>query len=356
MPRMIIKMTNREQYEKCCQDLLKRRKKFRSLKSLNSIVVTDKDLETLDDWLDRNQIERIDEDLKVSLIEDEPLRVTSKATTRPWGLSRIGTIYSRIPTRYTRPRVAIIDTGIRAHPLLSIQSRSVNFSEERQSDDLNGHGTHLAGTIAAKRNNGSQSFHGIYPNLSLYNVKAFQKDGTSSISNIVQSLEWCVRRRINVINMSFGLNEHHPALYEAIRAAYQHGISLVAAAGNDGDPGLKFPARYPEVTSVGSTGKDDQISTFSQFGAYLDVVAPGEKIVSTWLGNKFRSLSGTSMSAAHVTGVLALLKSAEPQASIEDHRRLLISQCERLPASNLLQGNGLISWSNIFAQLRGRSA
>jgi subtilisin len=126
----------------------------------------------------------------------------------------------------------------------------------------------------------------------------------------------------------------------------------VAASGNNGSYGLDYPARYPEVISVGAINQKNQVSEFSQFGPNLDIVAPGEAILSTWLDNRYNTISGTSMACAHVSGALALILSAKPSITSTQAKRILLTDTERLHTTGAAQGKGLLSITSIIKALR----
>lgn len=352
MPHYIVKLKNQEQYHDCCTRLKTEQKSFKSFTRLNAIRVTLDENQRIEDFIDRDNIARIDEDITVYLIPDKHVQSSSsKLSKRPWGIEKIGAIYPFIPKKYSRPKVAVLDSGISVHPALKKNVKNINFSEEKSARDLDGHGTHIAGTISGFATKKDNKFHGTYPRLALYNVKAFSKDGTASLSNIIDAIDWCITHNIQVINMSFGIDHNHQSLYEAIQLAHENGVIMVAASGNDGNPGLKYPARYTEVISVGSTNQDDKVSSFSQFGANLDVVAPGEEIFSTWRKKKYKTISGTSMACAHATGVVSLILALRPDLRSADVRHILLQNTDRLSYPYLYQGNGLISVTKIVEQL-----
>ncbi|MDQ0337746.1 subtilisin family serine protease [Caldalkalibacillus uzonensis] len=346
MPRYIVKL-RKGSLGHCCSVLNNKGKDYLLLKHINALCLSASGQGDLFELLGAEHIVRIDEDATVSLINTTETKVNQETPDRLWGLLRIGATFSGIPRRYPHPKVAVIDTGIDAHPYLRLSKKVVNFSDEKRAKDRHGHGTHLAGIIAGfspvRNKKNAKRFHGVFPRLPLVNVKAFNKGGTSTISRIILALEWCIAENIRLVNMSFGLDQNHPALYEAIQACADKGMLMTAASGNGGRPGLKYPARYREVIAVGSINHDDQVSHFSQFGTDLDVVAPGEEICSTWRNGRFNILSGTSMACAHVTGTIALMLALKPDLTTAEIRHILSATCERLPTSFLLQGNGLIN-------------
>ncbi|MCZ0846602.1 S8 family peptidase [Brevibacillus laterosporus] len=202
-------------------------------------------------------------------------------------------------------KVAVIDTGIsHSHPDLKGQVKGkVSVISGAGRNNLGGHGTHVAGTIAAVANN--RGIVGIAPQVDLYDVQAFGADGTANISDIIAGLNWAIEQKVDIINMSFGTSEDHPAFHQALRVASKNGIKLVASAGNNGG-GLEYPAAYREVIAVGAINQQAKLAEFSARGRGLNTVAPGVGIKSTWLNKGYRTLDGTSMAAAHISGLYAL--------------------------------------------------
>lgn len=360
MPNIIIRLKDKQSFEQCCKQLCDKKIVHRKLNLLNAVSLYIEESAQLEQMIGHQNIEQISEDITIRLINQEilkkkELKQNLQNVSTPWGMTRIGAVYRYIPRKYYRPSIAILDSGLSLHPALKISKSFVNFSTEKSAQDLNGHGTHIAGTIGGfypKRTREKDVFHGIYPRIRLISVKAFGKDGSAPLSAIIQGIEWCINKKVKVINMSFGLNEHHPLLHEAVQLADKQGIIMVASSGNDGKPGLQYPARYPEVISVGSINRDSQISSFSQYGTNLDLVAPGEDILSTWINKSYTTISGTSMSCAHVTGAISIILALQPDLPANQVKKILLEHTLKLPTSYFLQGNGLVSVKSIIASLK----
>jgi subtilisin family serine protease len=195
--------------------------------------------------------------------------------------------------------------------------------------DDNGHGTHVAGTIGAIGNNGI-GVAGVSWNVRLMPLKFIGADGTGDVADAVRALNYATAMGAQVSNNSWGGDEYSQALGDAISAADAHGALFVAAAGNessDNDASPRYPSGYdlPNVISVAASDSNDQLAYFSNRGrATVDLAAPGQSIYSTWPGNGYRSLSGTSMAAPHVTGTLALALAAHPGAGGAALRALVL--------------------------------
>ncbi|KKW19509.1 MAG: Serine protease [Parcubacteria group bacterium GW2011_GWA2_51_10] len=245
--------------------------------------------------------------------------------------------------------VAVVDTGILAsHPDLAgkvVGGKNCSSSGGGYTDQ-NGHGTHVAGTIAALNN--TQGVVGVAPGVKLWSVRVLNKFGSGSWSSVICGLDFVTSKApakggtIRVANMSLGGsgisdnncgNTNNDALHKAICRARDAGVTIVVAAGNSGAPAASFvPAAYDDavitvsaladsdgkpggVGSATSYGADDTFASFSNFGPGVDIGAPGVAINSTWLSNGYRTISGTSMASPHVAGAAALYIATHPGVS-----------------------------------------
>ncbi|HBB56471.1 TPA: hypothetical protein DEW47_01870 [Patescibacteria group bacterium] len=215
-------------------------------------------------------------------------------------------------------KVAVIDTGISIiHPDLVVAGGVNVIVPGRGYNDDNGHGSHVAGIIAAQDN--LIGVIGVSPKVSLYAVKALDKNGAGYISSIIRGIEWAIASNMSVINLSVGSDSDSQILHDAITKATNAGIVVVVAAGNSGpnDNTVSYPAKYQEVIAVSATNQNNTITSWSSRGSEVDVAAPGENIVSTYLGKGYAMESGTSMAAPFVSGVVALIKSINISSSYD---------------------------------------
>jgi subtilisin family serine protease len=216
--------------------------------------------------------------------------------------------------------VAVIDTGVdlQHSDLQGHLTEGYNVVNDTGSpaDDV-GHGTHVAGVIAALVNN-QEGIAGMSWHNKIMPVKVLDNTGAGSTYDVARGIIWAVDHGAKVINLSLGNYAEAEFLHDAIRYAYERDVVLVAATGNDNtsDPG--YPAAYPEVLAVSATDAAQERAFFSNYGEYIDVVAPGVNIASTYPGNQYAALSGTSMASPHVAALAAMIRSVNPQLSSQE--------------------------------------
>lgn len=257
--------------------------------------------------------------------------------------------------------VAVLDTGCQIdHP--DLKNRIIggyNFTLEGSVTDFsdrNGHGTHVAGTIAADATGGGVL--GVAPQAKLLILKVLDSQGSGSFEGIINAIDYAVKwtgpngEKVRVLNMSLGGSEDLPELHEAVRAAVEHDISVVVAAGNEGDDSeetyeFAFPGAYNEVIEIGAVDHDGKLAYFSNNNIEIDAVAPGVDILSTYPGSRYARLSGTSMASPHVAGALALLiekseKEFQRSFSEAEAYSQLIKETISLGFKKSSEGNGLV--------------
>jgi len=228
-------------------------------------------------------------------------------------------------------KVGIVDTGIlQSHPEFAggrvancggVNNFGVNLViiiigadptiVDGKCNDDNGHGTHVAGTIAANANNGT-GVAGVAFNSPLAICKGLNSGGSGTLEMIANCITWLNQKGSKVISMSLGGSSGSAALQAAVQNATNNGSLVVAAAGNSGNSSLSYPAAYPEVVSVAATDHNDAKASFSQFNADVEVAAPGVNVLSTWNDGGYRAASGTSMATPHAAAVAALIAGTNP--------------------------------------------
>ncbi len=226
-----------------------------------------------------------------------------------WALNAIDAAdgWSQLPDNPQQVIVAVIDSGVMAdHP--DLQGRLVPGYDFVDNDDVAqddfGHGTAVAGIIAATINNG-QGIAGIAPNAMIMPVRVLDADGIGRYSDIAQGITYATDHGAKIINLSLGGDSSSEIMTSAIDYAVAHGVQVIAAAGNNGGA-VMFPANYAPVIAVGSVDPDLQRSSFSSYGPEIDLMAPGRDILTTWKDGGVRTLSGTSFAAPQVAGIAAL--------------------------------------------------
>jgi thermitase len=204
--------------------------------------------------------------------------------------------------------VAVLDTGIdKSHEDLNGKVvAETNFTNSPSASDSYGHGTHIAGVIAAYGDNGLGVI-GVAPQSQLLNVKVADDHGRCQASALARGIIWAVDRGAVVINVSIEIREPSAQLEAAVSYAWEHGAIVIAAAGNGGCQTPVYPANYPNVIAVAATDEDDGRALLSNYGAWVDVAAPGYEIYSTLPGNDYGYKSGTSFATAYVSGLAAIL-------------------------------------------------
>jgi hypothetical protein len=211
--------------------------------------------------------------------------------------------------------VAVVDTGVQSdHPDLKgrlVQGINIVDPSSPPDDDV-GHGTHVAGIISAQVNN-NEGVAGMTWYTKIMPVKVLDSTGAGSTYSVAEGIIWATDHGAHVINMSLGNYAEAQFLHDALKYAYDRGVVLVAASGNDNTDRPGFPAAYPEVLAVAATGSDELRAEYSNYGDYIDVAAPGTSIPSTYPGSQYAALSGTSMASPHVAALASLVRAANPQ-------------------------------------------
>ena len=206
--------------------------------------------------------------------------------------------------------------------------------------DITGHGSAVAGIIAAEEN--GKGITGIHPNVELYSARVLDENNAAPTSRVIEAIYWAIEQDVNIINMSFGMKEDSQALHNAIKDAYNHGILLVAAAGNHET--VEYPAAYEEVIAVSAVDSEGTVCENSARGDQVELAAPGEKVASTGAFQGTLICSGTSMAAPHVTGIASLLWERDQTVSAGFIRALLKASANRYGEENAY-GCGLVDYA-----------
>ncbi len=259
---------------------------------------------------------------EVLLIEkDDFISIDNFQLSPPYNLDRID--QSNLPLDGSHSLLSggsevhayVLDTGVQiSHNEFEDRGREgFDFvGNDSIANDCNGHGTHVAGTLAGKT-------YGAAKNVKVVGVRVLGCGGSGRFSDVISGIEWVTRNHIKpaVANMSLG-GGISTSIDLAVRASINSGVTYVVAAGNESSNACnKSPARLAEAITVGSTTRDDDMSSFSNFGECVDIFAPGSNILSAWIGSnsRTRTISGTSMATPLVAGVVAVHLSQNPQST-----------------------------------------
>ncbi len=267
-------------------------------------------------------VEALLKDPRVDYIEaDQIVSIGATQNNATWGLDRIDQANLPLDTTYTYDydgtgvNAYVIDTGVRiTHNQFGNRGYSgyTAINDGNGSNDCNGHGTHVAGTIGS-------TTYGVAKDVRIYAVRVLGCNGSGSNSGVIGGVDWVASNHVKpaVANMSLG-GGASTALDNAVNSVVSQGVTMVVAAGNDNSNACSYsPARAASAITVGSTTSSDSRSSFSNYGSCLDIYAPGSSITSTWStsNSATNTISGTSMASPHVAGVAALYLDEFPNAS-----------------------------------------
>lgn len=307
----------------------------------------------------------IEADVKVS-IPPIPVTLVSDSTIQSipndpeyyqqWGLSMVDAPFMWDHTTGSPDLiVAVIDTGVDYnHVDLAAVNQAIGWdfvNDDSDAMDDNGHGTHVAGIIAATRNNGI-GISGVAPGVTIMPVKVLNAIGSGWMSDVAAGITFAADNGAKIISMSIG-GGPSPSLSSATKyAAYEKGCLLFAASGNDGGNIVTYPAAYNWVIGVGAVGHDGNRASYSNYGNFVSLAAPGgsydgdytHDILSTWPGNQYSWNAGTSMATPFASGVAALYWSARPALTNVQIARVVIASADDIgtPGKDIYYGYGLV--------------
>lgn len=311
------------------------------------------------------RLEKLQQDPRVAFVSEDRA-VSTQAQVIPTGVDRINA-ENKVNTG-AGVQVAVLDTGIdlKHAELKANIVGGKNCSSGSNYTDGNGHGTHVAGTIAAVNN--TVGVVGVAPSVKLWAVRVLNNAGSGTWSSVICGIDFVTSKApanggsITVANMSLGGGgvsddncgvSNNDALHKAICRSRDAGVTYVVAAGNSGaNAGQFVPAAYDDAVitvaaladsdgqpggagSATSYGADDTFASFSNYGSVVDIAAPGVNIKSTWKGGGYKTISGTSMATPHVTGAAALYVATHPGATWQHVRDGLVALGEVLGAGHI---------------------
>ena len=284
---------------------------------------------------------------------------TDPLLAQQWGIFAIGADRAWATTTGQGVIVAVIDSGSGPHPDLAenlLTGHSFFGSVESQDGtdiDAGGHGSHVAGIIAAAANNGIGG-SGVAPRAKILPIQVLDQAGQGDARDVAAGVRYAADNGAKVINLSLGGTTESSSLTQAISYANDKGVLVVAAAGNGGALDRpKWPASLDLTLAVTAVDQSNSATPFDQRGDYIDIAAPGSNIVSTAKGD-YVSLSGTSMAAGFVAGAAALLFAAEPRITNTQVRDILLRTASDIgePGRDLTFGVGLINLVAALAELQ----
>lgn len=273
----------------------------------------------------REALEKLEEETEIKN-EEEP--------EYEWNIQAVNADDAAEEAAVRKVKVAVLDSGVDYVTGINLAGY-VNFIEEEEElspifQDLTRHGTGIASIISG---NGETGIYGVNPNAELYSVKVLDSENKAPLSRIIQGIYWCIEQDMDIINMSFGTSVYSKALEQAVKDAYDAGLLMVGAAGNDGET-VEYPAAFQEVMAVAATDTKAEISEFSNTGDELEIAAPGEKIrvASFFDGNQVTH--GTSIAVPHVTGAASLLWEKDLTKSNEFIRQLMTESAKEIEGTD----------------------
>ncbi len=301
--------------------------------------------------MSEQQARRLAADPAVDFVERNTFAQIQATQTNPtWGLDRIDQANLPLDRRYTYPNTAsnvtayVLDTGIRKTHT-EFENRASDgydfIDNDSVAQDCNGHGTHVAGTVAGKT-------YGVAKQAKVVGVRVLDCGGSGAWDGIIRAIDWVTQNGTKpaVVNMSLGGSGTNSALENAVRRSIGAGFTYVLAGGNSGQDACGFtPARTPEAITVGASDQSDKRSIYSagssNFGSCLDIWAPGSSIVSASHNSNSGTATkgGTSMASPHVAGAAALVLSANPSATPAQVRSALVGAATQGKLTDIKTGS-----------------
>lgn len=274
-------------------------------------------------------VEYVEPDIELEVESTQSSNSINKSTLsntsfNSWGVKRlqIDKYANSLPNKSKEITVGVVDSGIVSHPFLKnrVISKGWDFLDnDNTPNDLNGHGTAMAGVLVDCTPN---------LNVKILPVKTFNSDGKGSTSNIALGIRYAVDNGADVLNLSFG-GVHHSFLHDAVEYALKNNVVVVTSAGNDSENvSYSCPADMDSVIVTSASDQSDEIAYFSNYGNTVDVAAPGYEILTCSYKGGYTEENGTSLSAPHISAMAALIKLANPSITPAKVESLIISSAD----------------------------
>jgi len=283
-------------------------------------------------------------DSRVERISADPRRYIL-AQSAPFGIGMVQAD-QLVQSNKTNRKVCIIDTGYDlGHEDLptDVTGQANNSLVGSWNNDGHGHGTHVAGTIAGLDN--TVGVVGVHPDMDLHIVKIFNDSGNwTSASDLIAGIQQSEDAGANIVSMSLGGSGSSASEANSMQGFVDRGMMLIAAAGNDGNSSLSYPASYDAVMSVAAVDSSSNVASFSQYNSQVEIAAPGVSVNSTLPGNSYAAWNGTSMATPHVSGVAALVWSFHTNCTNENIRKAINDTAQDRGAAGRdnFYGNGIV--------------
>ena len=241
--------------------------------------------------------------------------------------------------------VGILDTGVdQNHPDLAGKVTAGTDNPDYDLNDQIGHGTEVAGIIAANTNN-NLGIAGISWNTKVLSLRITDDVGQARVSTVVKALEDAYNKGAKIVQISLSTNQFSHTLRDSIQQAQDRGILVVSTAGNTGVSELRYPAAFDGVIGVGATNQAKEIESYSTRGEHVDLVAPGTSVYTTSAYSSYETVTGTSFSSPQIAGAAALVWSIVPTLTNEEVSEILINSADDLgdPGKDEKYGNGILN-------------
>lgn len=309
--------------------------------------------------LETNSTSRTDE--KIELVDfsnsdtkDIDLLNNKNKQIVTWGISSLGLTKYQSTNRIDRKiKVAILDSGInKGHEDLKgkvIKEFNAINPKEKVRDDF-GHGTAIAGVIAAENN--KVGIVGVNPDVDIYSVKVLDKKGKGDVKSLIKGIKWSIKNKVQVINISFGMPSDHPELHKIITEAISSGIIVVAASGNNYGMNVDYPAKYKDVISVTAVNKNYKTKPVYSAKGKIDFALPGDSILTTSWNGQYEEYKGSSFAAAYMTGLVSLILENSNEFKLDREKEHLTNSVIKILKDHSIKlgdqkvyGNGFVKLS-----------